>query len=340
MDALKESVIRNARDDDDDAVADYLRRIGKTPLLSAADERALCEEIESAQRALAGELLTLPAARERLEALAPETFSDGRPIEVLAAELSAAGEATVRVEERRAAVRELKRRLIEANLRLVVSIAKRYRYDDVPLLDRIQDGNIGLMKAVDRFEYRRGFRFSTYATWWIRQSVSRAIADTGRTIRLPTHLVATLGQVSRTRLALARELGRNPTLDELARRSGVPIDKVVLSLRASTPLTSLDAPVGDDATFGEFLPDTESEAPDVPVLTTDRVRQARAALAALRPRDRRILELRFGIGTTREHTLQEIANQLGISRERARQLEHAALTRLRHHVPGVRRWAA
>jgi RNA polymerase primary sigma factor len=339
MRALEE-VVWTPRNDDDDAVADYLRQIGKIPLLSAGEERALCEQIEGAQQALASALLELPAARGRLESLAPGLLSNGRSIEELAAELSSTGEATDAVRDRLAAVRDLKRRLIVANLRLVVSIAKRYRYDDVPLLDRIQDGNLGLMKAVDRFEYRRGFRFSTYATWWIRQSVSRAIADTGRTIRLPTHLVATVGQVSRARLALARELGRNPTIDELARRSGIPVDKVALSLRATTPMTSLDSPVGEDATFGEFLPDTQSEAPDVPVLASERSRQARAALAALRPRDRQILELRFGIGTAREHTLQEIANRLGISRERARQLEHAALTRLRHRSVAAGRQAA
>ena len=330
-----------ARYEDHNATAEYLRRIGKTPLLNARDERALCEAIEAAQHALAAEVLAIPAARARYEALEPEALADGRSVEALAAGLSSTSEAiAARLRESLAAVRELKRRLIEANLRLVVSIAKRYRYDDVPLLDRIQDGNLGLMKAVDRFQYRRGFRFSTYATWWIRQSISRAIADTGRTIRLPTHLVMTLGQVSRARLALARELGRNPTIDEVAERSRVPVERVALTLRAGVPLTSLDSPLGENATIGEFVADTQTESPDESVLAIERTRQARAALAALKPRDREVLALRFGIGTGREHTLQEVADQLGISRERARQLEHAALERLRRRTASATRQAA
>jgi RNA polymerase sigma factor (sigma-70 family) len=149
-----------------------------------------------------------------------------------------------------------------------------------------------------------------------------------------------LGQVSRARLALARELGRNPTIDELAQRSRVPADKVALTLRAAVPLTSLDSPIGEHATVGEFVPDTQTEPPDESVLASERARQARAALAELRPRDREVLSLRFGIGTAREHTLQEVADQLGISRERARQLEHAALHRLRRRTESAGRQAA
>jgi RNA polymerase sigma factor (sigma-70 family) len=233
------------------------------------------------------------------------------------------------VGDRVAELRRLKRRLIESNLRLVVAIAKRYRHTDVPLLDRVQDGNVGLMKAVDRFQYRRGFRFSTYATWWIRQAITRAIADTGRTIRLPSHLVTALNQIATARLALSRELARDPTIDELAARTRIPVEKVSLALRSSTPLTSLDAPVGDGAAVGEFVADAAMASPHASLTVRDTDRLATKALASLTPRHRHVLELRFGIGVAREHTLQEIADQLGVSRERARQLEAAALNRIR-----------
>jgi RNA polymerase sigma factor (sigma-70 family) len=238
------------------------------------------------------------------------------------------------VAERLGELRALKQRLVEANLRLVVAIAKRYRHTETPLLDRVQDGNIGLMKAVDRFQYRRGFRFSTYATWWIRQSIMRAIADTGRTIRLPSHLVGTLNQIMAARLALLRDSPREPTVDELAACTGLPAEKVSLALRVSVPVTSLDAPVGDGAAVGHFLIDSRSTPPDASLAAFETDRVAKTALASLTPRHRRVLELRFGIGVAREHTLQEIADELGVSRERARQLEAAALNRLRRPTPG------
>jgi len=252
-------------------------------------------------------------------------------VEALAADVteSAGNVAVPAVSELVAELRRLKRRLIESNLRLVVAIAKRYRHTDVSLLDRVQDGNVGLMKAVDRFQYRRGFRFSTYATWWIRQAITRAIADTGRTIRLPSHLVTALNQIGTARLALSRELAREPTIDELAARTKIPAEKVSLALRSSTPLTSLDAPVGDGAAVGEFVADAAMASPHASLAARDMGRLARNALALLTPRHRHVLELRFGIGVAREHTLQEIADQLGVSRERARQLEAAALNRLR-----------
>jgi len=234
----------------------------------------------------------------------------------------------------------LKRRLVEANLRLVVAIAKRYRHTDVSLLDRVQDGNVGLMKAVDRFQYRRGFRFSTYATWWIRQAITRAIADTGRTIRLPSHLVTTLNQIAAARLTLGRELAREPTIDELAARTGVPAEKVSLALRSSAPLTSLDLPVGEDVVLGEFVADVGATSPHESLAARETDWLARQALASLSPRHRYVLELRFGLGGAREHTLQEIADRLGVSRERARQLEAAALNRLRRSTRSLTSRAA
>jgi len=234
----------------------------------------------------------------------------------------------------------LKRRLVEANLRLVVAIAKRYRHSDVSLLDRVQDGNVGLMKAVDRFQYRRGFRFSTYATWWIRQAITRAIADTGRTIRLPSHLVTALNQIAAARLALSRELAREPTIGELAARTGVPVEKVTLALRSSAPLTSLDLPVGEDVVLGEFVADPAATSPHDSLAARETDWLARQALASLGPRHRHVLELRFGMGGAREHTLQEIADRLGVSRERARQLEVAALNHLRRSTRNLTSRAA
>jgi len=237
--------------------------------------------------------------------------------------------AAVRIQERLDAVRALKRRLTEANLRLVVSIAKRYQHSALPLLDLIQEGNLGLIKAVDRFQYRRGFKFSTYATWWIRQAITRAIMDTGRTIRLPAHMVETLNRVSRARRELVRSLGRNPTVEEIAARTRLPADKVTLAIRSDVPLASLDAPVADDALFGDLVPDAGVLTPEAALLGHDEKRRATRALAALGEREREVLELRFGLRNSHGHTLQEIADRFGITRERVRQIEQRALARLR-----------
>jgi RNA polymerase primary sigma factor len=244
------------------------------------------------------------------------------------------GRAARRVADRLAVVRSLKQQLVEANLRLVVAIAKRYRYDDIPLLDHVQDGNVGLMTAVDRFEYRRGFRFSTYATWWIRQSITRSIAETGRTVRLPSHMIVKVNRIAAESLALARMLGREASGEELARRLGLPLHDVVFAQRAAARVTSLDAPIGDGAAIGDLLPDHAAAPADESMLAGEDLRHAHAALATLKPRDREVLELRFGIGRARAHTLQEIATQLGVSRERARQIESAALGRVRRLICG------
>lgn len=373
--ALSDRHVDSGGRNTDDSIAQYLRQIARFTLLSADDERRLCERIEAAQQALASALLAVPQASRRIAALADVARTDaaaseqlfespsGEPLttafvtravnavrsairthgttsplplrpmflEALAVETMASnhGAAVERVRACLSQVRGLKQHLIEANLRLVVAMAKRYRYEDVPLMDRVQDGNVGLMKAVDRFQYRRGFRFSTYATWWIRQAIARSIADTGRTIRLPSHLIGTVNKITRARFALWRELGRAPTVEELAGRTALPADKVLLALRSNTPLISLDEPIGDGSVLGELFPDRAVAPPDAAMLSNEAHHHARAALASLKPRHREVLELRFGIGHAREHTLQEIADRLGISRERARQLESAALTRLR-----------
>jgi RNA polymerase sigma factor (sigma-70 family) len=250
-------------------------------------------------------------------------------LEEVAGEITAEGPGAQRVRECLGSLRALKQRLMEANLRLVISIAKRYRNTSLPLLDLVQEGNLGLMKAVDRFQYRRGFKFSTYATWWIRQSITRAIADTGRTIRLPVHVIEALNKISHARRLLAAELGRDPTILEIARRARMRPDKVMLVLHSARPLASLDALVTEDAVFGDFLPDTGLAAPDASLIAHDSLRRVRRALQTLTDREQLILELRFGLRNAREHTLEEIGQHLGLSRERVRQIEQQALSQLR-----------
>jgi RNA polymerase primary sigma factor len=234
-------------------------------------------------------------------------------------------------------VRALKGRLLEANLRLVVSVAKRYRHANLSLLDLVQEGNLGLMKAVDRFQYRRGFKFSTYATWWVRQAITRAIADTGRTIRLPVHVVGALNRIGAARRSLVTELRRDPTVEEIAKRTRLSPDKVLLATRAAVPLASLDAPVTEEAVFGSLVPDTSAVPPDATLERRDVLRTAKRVLESLGKRERVVLELRYGIVNAREHTLDEIAERLGVSRERVRQIEKKALERLRHQRDRFRR---
>jgi RNA polymerase primary sigma factor len=227
-------------------------------------------------------------------------------------------------------VRDVKRRMIEANLRLVVSVAKRYRRSGVPFLDLIQEGNIGLIKAVDRFQYRRGFKFSTYATWWIRQSITRGIADRARTIRIPVHLVETLNRLARTRRALSDRLGREPTTGELAQHMRMPASRIRQLLEAPGRTVSLQTPVGEDngAELGEFLEDTQIPPADADVVGRELTAQVERALGALSDKERDVLRLRFGIGGEREHTLEEIGERFSLTRERIRQIETAALRRL------------
>jgi RNA polymerase primary sigma factor len=235
------------------------------------------------------------------------------------------------VREREEVMREAKRQLLESNLRLVVSIAKRHANRGLSMLDLIQEGNIGLMKAVDRFQFRRGFKFSTYATWWIRQSISRAIADYGRTIRLPVHVIESLNRLQRERRTLAAELGREPTPAELSRRMQVKVGKIELLLDAARHPASLDQPIGEgeETELGHLVRDTTARSPEETAMQGELASEVERAMAPLNDREREVMRLRFGLGTEREHTLEEIGRRLSITRERVRQLEAQALKKMR-----------
>lgn len=286
-----------------DPVQDYLREIGRVPLLSATEEVALAEQIERGE-----------AAAHHLE-----STEDHSP------QMRAALEADI------AAGQSARQHLTQANLRLVVSVAKKYRRHNLSLLDLIQEGNLGLMRAVEKFDYRKGYRFSTYATWWIRQAVTRAVANQSRIIRLPVHMGETVLQVKRTVERLTQTLGHKPTTDEIATALGRPVERIEQALKVAQHTLSLETPIDPEGehTLGDLLSDealpTVSETATRELLQRDLF----AALDILTERERRIIDLRFGLIDGRYRTLEEVGNAMGMTRERARQIESEALRRLR-----------
>jgi RNA polymerase primary sigma factor len=293
-----------------DPVHTYLKEIGKVPLLTAELEVELAKRIEAGNEA-ADELATaeaVPAAR----AVAPEERT------------------RLRMQVRRG--QQAKEALIEANLRLVVSIAKRYRNRGLAFLDLIQEGNLGLMRAVEKFDYTKGFKFSTYATWWIRQAITRALADQGRTIRIPVHMVETINKVVRVQRQLLQELGREPTVEEIAGRVEFPIERVREIQRINQDTVSLEQPMGDEEDFSlsDLIEDQGAEVPDDAATRSMLHEAVRDALATLPRREREVMELRFGLEDGRVRTLEEVGKAFGVTRERIRQIEAKTLAKLRH----------
>ncbi len=299
----------------EDPVRMYLKEIGKVPLLNAEEEIELAQKMEAG--ALATEKITI--LEERIKE------ADEAEVEELKAE----------IKELQKAVdlgAEAKKRLAEANLRLVVSIAKRYVGRGMLFLDLIQEGNLGLIKAVEKFDYRKGYKFSTYATWWIRQAITRAIADQARTIRIPVHMVETINKLIRVSRQLLQELGREPSPEEIAVEMNMPVDRVREILKISQEPVSLETPIGEeeDSHLGDFIKDDNVPVPADAAAFTLLKEQLEEVLSTLTDREQKVLTLRFGLEDGRARTLEEVGKEFNVTRERIRQIEAKALRKLRH----------
>ena len=299
----------------EDPVRMYLKEIGKVPLLSAEEEIELAKNMEAG--AVAKEKIAILKSREE-NATEEELAEIKEEIKNLQKDLDAGDEA--------------KKRLAEANLRLVVSIAKRYVGRGMLFLDLIQEGNLGLIKAVEKFDYTKGYKFSTYATWWIRQSITRAIADQARTIRIPVHMVETINRVLRTSHAMVQKLGREPTTKEIADELHIEQSKVEEVLKIAQEPVSLETPIGEeeDSHLGDFIQDDEASQPSEEASYTLLREQLEEVLSTLTPREEQVLRMRFGLVDGKPHTLEEVGKQFDVTRERIRQIESKALRKLRH----------
>jgi len=298
----------------DDPVRMYLKEIGKVPLLSPDEEIVLAQALTAGNIATE-KLADLEARREA-----------GEPTDDVTAEQEAAWRNDLKEGEK------AKQKLAEANLRLVVSIAKRYVGRGMLFLDLIQEGNLGLIKAVEKFDYTKGFKFSTYATWWIRQAITRAIADQARTIRIPVHMVETINKVIRVSRQLLQELGHDPTPNEIAAEMNMPVEKVREILKIAQEPVSLETPIGEeeDSHLGDFIPDEGASEPSEAASFTLLKEQLMDVLSTLTPREEKVLKLRFGIEDGRTRTLEEVGKEFNVTRERIRQIEAKALRKLRH----------
>ena len=317
----------------DDPVKVYLKEIGRVPLLSSDEEIQLALDILAGSQAEERKKEAFPAIW-RIEKNIKLTESQRRT-QVTEEKLNLNEEQLAELSELDAVLRKgekAKQRLSEANLRLVVSIAKRYVGRGMQFLDLIQEGNLGLIKAVEKFDHTKGFKFSTYATWWIRQAITRAIADQARTIRIPVHMVETINKVKKVSSQLLHEMGHEPSVDEVAERLGMPADKVREIMRVAQEPVSMEAPIGEeeDSHLGDFIPDEDAPVPAEAASHTLLKEQLAQVLKSLTPREEKVLRLRFGLEDGRPRTLEEVGKEFNVTRERIRQIEAKALRKLRH----------